>query len=207
MAPEQGRARLASVHFDALDAAPGEYTFEITYADDFGQSVAVTYRAVVQAAPVFRDGDVITVHLKRSDTEAILDPIGAVVGTALQPLTANDYSAPEHGDLSLTGKGLLRYGTDPGFVGTVLFTVAVSDDLGQSAVLSYQIVIADDDTSKHIGDPPKHTGDPGLLAFTGTEIGLLAIGGLSLLLMGLGLYLGVAKRRKSLLPSEKGRVF
>ena len=48
--PEQGKAWLASVHYAAQDAVPGEYPFDVTYTMGDGTRYVVTYTPVVTKA-------------------------------------------------------------------------------------------------------------------------------------------------------------
>ncbi|MGO3357422.1 MAG: hypothetical protein ACTILK_00305 [Bifidobacterium crudilactis] len=45
--PAQGSAWLASVHYSAHDAKPGTYPFVVTYSNQYGQTLDVTYTAIV----------------------------------------------------------------------------------------------------------------------------------------------------------------
>lgn len=188
--PSAGAFDLDTMDYAAGKAAPGKYTFVITYTDNVGQKVTATYEVVVQEAP---KGKGFAVTLKSDTDRATFDPIGDTTGTKLRALTEADLVQPGHGKIALK-KGLVVYTPEAGFFGTTTFQVTVTDNLGQSVVLTYTVKIVKDSDGPEGIETPLSEG-PGGLAVTGAS-GISWSAGLVLLLAGAAALL-VTRRKRS----------
>lgn len=83
--PAQGSAWLASVHYSAHDAKPGTYPFTVTYSNQYGQSLDVTYTAIVLDRQTLADSSISKTLARTGASVAILAVIAA--GALLTGLT------------------------------------------------------------------------------------------------------------------------
>ncbi|MDR1443070.1 MAG: InlB B-repeat-containing protein [Bifidobacteriaceae bacterium] len=134
--PAAGTAKLGSVIYDATGAAAGEYPFVVEYTDDLGQSARVTYIPVVQWAP---SGTGRRIVVPDDRTPVLVDVFGDVTGAGLRALSAGSITQADHGVVTVTGVGQVRYLPALGWSGATSFSVQVCDDLNQCVTLTYAV--------------------------------------------------------------------
>ncbi|UCR88836.1 putative Ig domain-containing protein [Mycetocola spongiae] len=182
-APAAGSVRLASVHYNAEGAEAGTYGFTVRYTDDLGQSVDAEYLPTVQPAP---SGIGRTVTVNYGTEQIALDPIADANGTNLIPLTDSDISRVSAGSARVAD-ALVVFSPPAETSGSYTLSVQVSDDLGQSVVLDYTVIVTE---AKVVAEESDNS-----LAITGAQIGGAL--GVMALLLGAGAVLLFLRRRRA----------
>ncbi|MFC4223772.1 Ig-like domain-containing protein [Lysinibacter cavernae] len=182
--PAAGTAILGSVIYEAGNATPGKYSFVVRYTDNVGQTADATFTAIVQAKPV---GKNINLTVPYGTERVIVDPVGAVTGENLQPLTAESFGQPNEGTVTLDHTGVLIFQPAAGFAGVANFTARVADDLGQSVQVAVTISVSAAPSSGH-GTAPEG------IAVTGGDTGSLWISAIVVLMLGAWLRLGFSSQ-------------
>lgn len=202
--------------YTAQGGFSGRDSFGYVLIDELGQTATGTVEVLVQAAPTTRGTRIVTAPGEPVE----VDVVGLFEGMAL---TVDTVSAAGHGSAELTDEGLVRYLPQAGFVGTDTVTVTVTDDLGQHATVTIEIVVAEPPTdpgsSGSGGDDPDNDGvgaEPGnvntgvttaetpgpqtrvlrgMLAWTGLDLGQSLVMLSGLVAAGMALVAARARRR------------
>lgn len=159
------------VSFDPDGAAPGVYTFEVTFTDNVGQTVTETLTVTIQAMIKVEDQQ-ITIEVNGSHTFTEKVTVGAGGSYTREIITQ-----PAQGTATL---GSVIYQAGSAQPGTYKVVVRYTDNVGQIADGTYTIIVSES------------------MANTGSGIDPMMLGGVAALLLlgGGGLLLAVRRRRK-----------
>jgi uncharacterized repeat protein (TIGR02543 family) len=200
--PEAGSVETGPIVYHAEDAAPGRYTFEVTYTDDLGQTGTATFTAWVLAAP---SPATVVVDVAFGQETPLLDPVSVARVDGAGDLVVSEVIQPAHGTVSPDGDGY-RYTPEAGYSGQDTWSAVVCDQIGQCATVTYTMQVAPKPiTPTTPGTPTTPSGSGGSggsgsgdLPFTGPSLEPAAYAGLAaamLTLITVGLAMIRARRR------------
>lgn len=134
--PSAGSATVdvsGAVVFDATGVAPGTYVFDVTFTDDLGQTVTVTYTVTVTSPPTAAGSTSAIIGLDDS-ADFTVSLTGPVTGSQLT-------KAPAAGVVTHSPTGAVSFDAAGIASGTYTFEVTFSDDFGQTTTVPFTVTV------------------------------------------------------------------
>ncbi len=122
-----------AVVFDATGAAPGTYAFDVTFTDDLGQTVTVTYTVTVTSPPT-AEGPTSAIIGIDDSADFTVSLTGPVTGSQLT-------KAPAAGVVTHSPTGAVSFDATGIASGTYTFEVTFSDDFGQTTTVPFTVTV------------------------------------------------------------------